>query len=938
MALKEYRRRRDFSRTPEPQGGFADERGDLKFVIQKHSATRLHYDFRLEAGGVLLSWAVPKGPSLDPSVKRLAVQTEDHPFDYRTFEGVIPKGEYGAGPVIIWDEGTFAPTEHGQACFGDRARAEKLMRDGMKKGKISFVLKGKRLQGSWTLFRLANKQKDWILLKHKDEEIETGYEAAQDTDSVVSGRTIEEVRSGLPAAKRNLNVSTVPGVKKSKMPANLDPMLASLADGPFDEADWIYEPKLDGIRAIATIKRGSVKLTSRRGLDLTNQYPEIVESLSSYEQDLILDGEIVALSHKGVPSFQALQQRSGLSNPKDVRRAQEHNPVFYYVFDITHVGQYSLLRATLENRKAILAETLIQDDRVRLVERLPATGHQAYEASVEIGLEGIVGKRLSSTYQPGRRSKEWLKVKAVITSDFVIAGYTEGTGARASTFGSLILGYYNSKGELVYAGGCGTGFNEKMLRHLQQRFQALHTAHSPFRRKVPGKRIVWLKPQLVAEVKFAEWTQDDILRAPVFLRLRPDKAPTECTRDEIIHDVKIEAPTNVVHMHGRNETRQVVDLASARKLKQERGKQPVSVDESLIEQLKTGPAKMVIDVEGHKLSLSNLDKVFWPAFGESKAFTKRDYILYLLRVSPWLLPHCKDRPVTFVRFPNGIKSARFYQKHWERGLPEFAQTIMLYAEQASKDQEYVVCNNLATLLWLAQIADLELHTWQSRIAWGPDGYNLSSTFTGSVKKLEASLLNYPDYLLFDLDPYLYSGKEKQGEEPELHREGFAMTVQAAQWVKRILDNLHIKSFIKTTGKTGLHMYVPIVREFTFDDVRALSQTIAEMVLAEHPDDVTMEWSVPKRTGKVFLDHNMNSRGKTLASIYSPRVSFEAAVSFPVAFDKLHTIYPNDFTMTNVPDLLQKHGDPWADILQQKNDLRKLIAGTTHGTTRRRRSR
>lgn len=933
MALEEYKRKRDFTITSEPEGGATEDAGDLKFVIQKHSARRLHYDFRLEAGGVLVSWAVPKGPSLDPSLKRLAVQTEDHPFDYRNFEGVIPEGEYGAGPVIIWDEGTFAPTEHGQPCFGDRKRAEKLMRDGLRKGKLSFILNGKRLHGSWTLFRLANKQKDWILLKHRDDEVEAGYEASREASSVVSGRTLEQVKNNVPAIKTLEEIGSIPGSRKRKMPAELDAELASLADGPFDEPGWIYEPKFDGIRAIATIKNGKVRLTSRRGLDLTPAYPEITQALSAHDEDMILDGEIVAFSEKGIPSFQALQQRSGLSNGTDIRRAQEQNPVNYYVFDIMHIDKYSLLGVQLEDRKQVLADYLIQSHHIRLVDRLPGSGYEAFQAAVEVGLEGIVGKRLSSTYQEGKRSKDWLKVKAVITSEFVIAGYTEGTGSRASTFGALILGYYDKNGNLSYAGGCGTGFNDKTLRQLQMRFKTLQTSKSPFRQKVPGKRIVWLKPELVAEVKFAEWTQDNMLRAPVFLRLRDDKAPTQCTRDEIVHDVKSEAPKHVVTVQELHDTGQVVDLAAARRKKAHPDQQNRKIDEALEETLKADRKNMVIDVEGNKLSLTNLDKVFWPAFGDRPAITKRDYMLYLLRVSPWLLPHCKDRPVTFMRFPNGINNGKFYQKHWEKGLPDFAQTIMLYAEQAGTDQEYVVCNNLATLLWLAQIADLELHTWQSRIASGPDGNNLPSTFTGSVEKLESSLLNYPDYLLFDLDPYLYSGKEQKGEEPELHREGFQMTVQVARWFKEILDTLGIECFLKTTGKTGLHIYVPIVREFSFDEVRAISGKIAEVVLAEHPHEVTMEWSVSKRTGKVFLDHNMNSRGKTLASIYSPRVSPEATVSFPVTFEELDSIYPNDFTMMDVVPRLRSQGDAWADILQHKNDLKKIVSGESRARRR-----
>jgi bifunctional non-homologous end joining protein LigD len=353
-------------------------------------------------------------------------------------------------------------------------------------------------------------------------------------------------------------------------------------------------------------------------------------------------------------------------------------------------------------------------------------------------------------------------------------------------------------------------------------------------------------------------------------------------------------------------------------------KQPAEL-QAILDQLADARAKTTVEVEGDKLPVTNLDKVFWPGTSDHPPLTKRDYMMYLAKVSPWLLPHMKDRPITFVRFPNGIEGGKFYQKHWEKGLPGFVQTLQLFAEHAAKDQEYIVCNNLPTLLWLAQIADLELHTWQSRIEAGPDALNLPKTFGGSLENLEASLLNYPDFLLFDLDPYLYSGKEKRGDEPELHMKGFKKTVELAKWVKEILDSLKVDSFVKTTGKTGIHMYVPIVRDFTFDEIRALSREIGQIILKQHPNDVTMSWAVVKRTGKVFLDHNMNARGKTLASIFSPRVSPEAAVSFPLSWDEIDDVYPTDFTMHNVPELLQKDGDLWADILDRKNDLRQLLS-------------
>jgi len=923
--LEEYRRKRDFKKTPEPPAQRSQRGGDLKFVIQKHSARRLHYDFRLEVDGVLVSWAVPKGPSTSPGDKRLAIQTEDHPFDYRNFEGVIPAGEYGGGPVIIWDEGVFAAEKDGKVYWGDPDRGQKILREGLKKGKISIFLKGKKLHGSWTLFRLSNKQKDWILLKHKDEFVDTKRDVTSEDRSVVSGRTIEEMRSGESAAKPILEAANLKGARAAKFPREFNPMLATLTDGPFEESGWIYEPKLDGIRAIGLINAGDVTLESRRGLDLTASYPEIAEELSAYDENIIFDGEIVALDQNGRPSFQALQQRSGLTQAADVKKASASTQVYYYVFDLLYVGKHSLMNVPLEERKELLRQTLIPTDKIRLVDKIPADGFTAYQASMEAGLEGIMAKRVDSIYEPGRRSKSWLKVKGTLSSEFIICGYTEGTGSRATTFGSLILGYYKD-GKLYYAGGCGTGFNEKTLQLLYKKFRELKTDKSPFSQKIPGKRIQFIKPVLVAEIKFAEWTKDEILRSPVFMRLRPDKSATDCRRDEVVHEVKEKGRKDMIHKHhDKAQPADVVNLATKRALKESgKLKEPGEL-QAILDQLAEAKEKTIVEVDGNKLPVTNLSKVFWPGTSHHEPLTKRDYMMYLAKVSPWLLPHMKDRPITFVRFPNGIKGGKFYQKHWEKGLPDFVQTLWLFAEHVATDQEYIVCNNLPTLLWLAQIADLELHTWQSRIEAGPDAWSLPKSFGGSVEKLEASLLNYPDFLLFDLDPYLYSGKEKRGEEPELHMEGFKKTIELAKWVKEILDSMHIESFVKTTGKTGIHMYVPIVREFTFDEVRALSGAIGQIILKKRPNDVTMEWAVVKRTGKVFFDHNMNARGKTLASIYSPRVSPEASVSFPLSWDQIDDVYPTDFTMHNVPELLQKNGDLWADILKHKNDLRQLLS-------------
>lgn len=951
--LEEYRRKRDFKLTPEPPAHEVDSSGALKFVIQKHSARRLHYDFRLEVDGVLVSWAVPKGPSFNPADKRLAVQTEDHPLDYAEFEGIIPKGEYGGGPVIIWDEGTYSPDEDGKLYFGDPKKAQEIIKAGLKKGKISFILKGKKLHGSWTLFKLKNTQKDWILLKHKDESASATVDIVQAEDrSVVSGRTIEEMREGKAAAQPLLAIKDLPGAKTAKFPTEYAPMLASLADQPFSRAGWIYEPKVDGIRVIALVNGKKVKLLSRRGIDITAQYPTLVRELSAYgNRKLVLDGEIVALDANGRPSFQELQQRSGLSRDADIKIADQKRPAYFYVFDMVYADGKSLESVMLVDRKAALKQTIAASERIRIIDALADDGFVAFEACMQNGLEGVVAKRADSLYEPGRRSKNWLKVKGTLTSEFLICGYTEGTGGRNQTFGSLIVGYYDKGGKLAYAGGVGTGFNAKLLSELQSRMEPLRTDICPFAKKPPGKKIQWIKPKLIAEIKFAEWTREGILRSPVFMRLREDIKPKEVTRNQIVDADTTEA----VDMEEKKATKktakkkptgggktsspkQRVDVIDMEQHRSKRSAGPLDkTTKEVIEQLSGTEKQLVVEVDGQKISFSNLDKVFWPAHDDLPAYTKRDYALYLAKVAPYLLPHTKDRPITLLRYPNGIKGPKFYQKHWEHKLPEFVSTVMLYGENAGADQEYMTCDNLPTLLWLAQIADIELHTWQARVSPEPDGKHLPLDATGSLDQIEKSILNYPDFLLFDLDPYIYSGKEKQGDEPELNQIAFQKTCDLARWIKEILDPLKIKAYLKTTGRTGLHMYIPVVRNLTFEDVRAISEAIGKLVLAQHPKDVTMDWAVVKRTGKIFLDHNMNSRGKTLASIYSPRVSPQASVSIPVRWEELDKIYPTDFTMNTVIERLDKVGDLWSDILQNKNDLSALMTQAAQYKRSRRRS-
>jgi len=911
MPLEKYREKRDFDKTPEPPPREAHAEGALMFVVQKHAATRLHYDFRLEFGGVLKSWPIPKGPSLNPEDKRLAVMVEDHPLDYASFEGVIPKGEYGAGQVIVWDAGTYSPDEGG-LCFDDREEAERRMQEGLVKGKLSFFLRGHKLKGSFTLVKTRG-ENDWLLIKHRDRFADTDREVTKEDASVICGLTIADMKAGrLPdrsSGRLIVRPCDLEGALRAPFPRSVATMLATLTAKPFSSADWYFEPKLDGVRAVALIREGKARLMSRRGIDTTKVYPGIAAELAQQPSPaLVLDGEIVALDERGVPSFQRLQQRLGLQREVDIRRAELEVPALYYVFDILYAEGYDLRKAPLRERKALLDMILMPGPLVQAVHHFEQDGEAAYLAAVEIGLEGLIAKRKDSVYESGKRSRSWLKIKATQEQEFVIGGYTAGEGARADTFGSLVLGYYDD-GKLTYAGHVGSGFDDLTLRHLKERLEALRTDESPFvvdvrrgpavfgkARKAP---VYWVKPELVAEVKFAQWTEDGLLRAPVFLGLRDDKAPREVRREEV-------APVPAGAATPERSGAAADDVAG------------------VLEQLERKGEKFILLVEGHKIPLNNLDKEFWPAYEGRRPLTKRDLLRYLAQVSPYLLPHMRDRPVTLTRYPDGILGQHFYQKHWEAKLPEFVDTVTLWSDQNAGDGEYLICNNLATLLWLGQLADIELHTWSSRVNPEPDGHDLPLTFSGSRENIERSLLNYPDFIVFDLDPYIYSGKEAKGAEPELNRKAFRKTCEVALWLKDLLDSLSLSSFVKTTGKTGLHIYVPILRRLHYDAVRAAAETVGRFLVRAHPRDITMEWAVGKRTGKVFFDHNQNTRGKTLASVYSPRPSPEAAVSMPVRWDELRDVYPSDFTILNACDRLRETGDLWANILEQKHDLGAML--------------
>ncbi|GAA0720449.1 non-homologous end-joining DNA ligase [Dokdonella soli] len=954
--LGEYSAKRRFEATPEPAPSVPETgAGPLLFVVQQHSARQLHYDFRLECDGVLKSWAVPKGPSLNPDDKRLAVFVEDHPYDYASFEGVIPPGQYGAGEVIVWDCGVYSPDEGGTA-FHDRAEAERRVREGIAAGKLSIQLRGEKLKGSFALVRTKD-AKAWLLIKHKDRFASTADVTAQNR-SVLSGVAVKDLK--VVPVHRMPATQLVPAGKSASMPASFEPMQAEVADAPFSHADWMWEPKLDGYRVLVFIDEHGVRMRSRRGLELAGIFPRLAAELRQQAvHGVILDGEIVAFDASGKPSFSTLQNRFQLKTEREITAADKATPTLFFAFDLLYFEGVDLRKAPYRDRRRYLAQCLLPSP---LIQRVHAAedGVALHTAALASGFEGVVGKRKDSKYEAGKRSPSWLKIKPTHSADFVIGGYTKGKGARAP-LGALLVGYWDDPhpttrsasspplsreagegrrsaassrrvyddGKLRYASHVGSGFDDRTLAQVKARLEPLHSRSCPFAEKpeVNGP-VTWVKPELVAEVNFQRWTEDGSLRAPIFLRLRDDIDPKTVQRVE---------PTRTSSSSSRRKPgssdieEKTLDPGfrrdDERKEKNRTNSESREIDGVLM-QLESTKNSFDLVIYAQRIRLTHLDRVYWPANEalQQPALTKRDLLRYLAQVSPLMLPHLADRPLTMIRMPDGIAGQRFFQKHWTQERPAFVETVTVFSDHKDEQHDYLLCNNLPTLLWLAQSGTLEFHVWHSRAKLGPDAKSKSTDYSSSLEALEASVLNYPDYVVFDIDPYIYSGKEAEGAEPELNTVAFEKGKEIAFALRELLQSMSLEAIVKTSGKTGLHVFVPIRRTLDFDATRHVSELVSRHLMRLHPKDITMEWSVPKRTGKIFMDHNMNVRGKTLNVAYSPRGEPGAPVSMPLTWDELAGAHPLDFRITNVIKQLPRTGDRWIDALKRKQDLERALKG------------
>jgi bifunctional non-homologous end joining protein LigD len=762
-SLQTYRAKRSAGKTPEPMGDTPAGADGRRFVIQEHHATRLHWDLRLEHDGVLVSFAVPNGLPEAPKDNRLAVHTEDHPLEYLEFEGEIPKGQYGAGTMRVWDRGTYEVLK-------------------WERRKIEVLLHGERVQGRYALFPIDKDEdpKNWMI--HRMDP--PADEAA-----------------GAP------------------LPEKIVPMMARTGTLPRDDEQWGFEVKWDGVRAICHSEPGRMRLHSRNLLDITPRYPEVGRlnrALSHHRA--ILDGEIVALDAEGKPSFGALQRRMHVGSESTVRRLAKETPVTYIIFDLLWLDGHSLMELPYTERRARLAELELGDGgRWRVPDYVVGHGEQLLAATEQQGLEGVIAKRLDSKYEPGRRTPSWLKIKNVDRQEVVVGGWVPGDGKRRDRIGALLVGVRDDNGELRHVGRVGTGFTEAELDRLAEKLRPLERADSPFAPggpKIP-RGAVFAEPELVAEVEFREWTDGGQLRAPSYKGLRDDKPAELVVREE----------ANAV----------------------------------------------VAEVGGHQVKLSNLDKVLYPEAG----FTKRDVIDYYARIAPVVLPHLEGRALTLKRYPNGVEAQFFYEKNAPSHRPEWVST----ARVGSID--YVVVDQEATLVWLANLADLELHT--------------SLALVDEPER--------PTLVAFDLDP------------------GPPATVveccRVAELLRGMFEGLGLECFAKTSGSKGMQVYLPLNSAATFAQTKAFSKAVAELLAREEPGLVVARQTKSARTGKVLVDWGQNDVNKTTINVYSLRAMPRPTVSTPVTWDEVRAARkPEDLTF-DAADVLRRvdeHGDLFAPVL------------------------
>jgi bifunctional non-homologous end joining protein LigD len=879
VTLKRYHEKRKFQETPEPVGLLQEARGPLRFVVQLHRATRLHFDVRLELDGTLKSWAVPKGPSNDPQERRLAVMVEDHPLEYQAFEGIIPKGNYGAGTVMVWDNGTYYSRQ-----TPDREESERVLLDGLQKGHITFILEGKKLKGEFALVKLKRGEENaWLLLK-KGDAFANGKDVLEFDRSVLTNRSLDEIAKQAPARKEiwhsqpKAKLPDLGDAPPAGMLRQMKPMLAASTSRPFDRAGWLFEIKWDGYRAIAEIEAGQVRLYSRNQRSLEDRFAPLLAPLQQLGHDAVLDGEVVVLDAAGKPRFQLLQDYA----------KNRQGQLVYCVFDVLYLAGHDLRRLPLVRRKAVLKQILTTGSQLVFSDHVEQHGREFFKLISQQGLEGMMAKEALSPYLVGQRSAAWLKIKIAQRQQAVIAGFTQPGGGRKH-FGSLLLGVYHGR-ELVYAGHVGTGFNETRLRDIGRKLEPLVQAGCPFKKKpLANAPVHWVKPELVCEVSFREWTRDEVMRHPVFLRMLEDRAASSVRKAPEIQPEEIannRPPLDKGGLQGGfPRTTNIEKPPPDPLLVQEGGslsKNPLLVQGGQSE-LKLPTKEGVISIDGRTVKLTNLNKVYWP----EEKFTKRDLVTYYYEIALFILPCLKDRPQSLNRHPNGIHGESFYQKDIEHH-PEWVKTVPVRSESQDKEIRFLLCQDAATLVYMANLGCIEINPWSSRLG----------------------MLEQPDYFVIDLDPEDIA---------------FEAVVDAALAVRRVLDAAGAESYCKTSGKTGLHVYVPLGACCTYEQARQFAEIIARLAHRELPKITSLERNPAKRQKKVYLDFLQNRRGQTLAAPYSVRPHPGATVSTPLRWEEVKRgLDPSQFTIRTMRQRLEETGDLWTPVLSGTIDLVKCL--------------
>jgi bifunctional non-homologous end joining protein LigD len=881
-ALKPYQTKRDFSKTAEPSGEHRVAPSPrLRFVVQKHAARQLHYDLRLEWDGVFKSWAVARGPSIDPADKRLAVEVEDHPLDYGDFEGTIPKGEYGGGTVMVWDRGYWTP------------EGDKPTQDAFKSGDLKFTLEGNKLHGSWVLVRMrgdrfGGKRTNWLLIKHRDAHSQAGGTDAllAEDRSVASGRTMQQIAEGVGKRPKPFMLATtklgsanavwigkgaddraetrVKPVMASTMPKFIEPQLAKLVDRPPDQAGWAHEVKFDGYRAQLRVEKHKAVIRTRKGLDWTDRFAAIAKEASAL-RDCIIDGEIVALDDRQLPNFGALQ--TALSQEKT-------DQLVCYAFDLLFDAKEDLRTLPLSERKARLETFLDQQgasSRIRYVSHLVSNAEAVLASACKMGLEGIISKKLSAPYFSGR-TDSWVKAKCRAGQEVILGGWT----SEGGTLRSLLAGV-NRDGRLVYVGRIGTGYGREVVKTLQPKLQKLTREKSPFTgANAPPKEsnVRWLKPALVAEIEFEGWTDSGMIRQAAFKGLREDKDPAD-----VVTEMPAVEPTPA-------EERTVKSKSDASPPKRARAAPKQSKSAA-----KSAPAAGGSSVFG--VPISKPEKALWPDARDGKPVTKLDLARYYEQVGQWMLPHLAGRPCSLVRAPDGIGGQHFFQRHAMAGMSELFDLVKVRGDKAA----YVQIDRIEALAAVAQIGALELHPWNC----APNDPEAAGR------------------LVFDLDPA-----------PDVT---FDAVIAAAHDIRERLEKIGLVSFCKTTGGKGLHVVTPLLegkKAVAWPVAKNFAHLICAQMAQDSPTRYLDNMSKAKRSGRIFLDYLRNDRTATAVAVLSPRAREGATVSMPVEWREVKKgLDSNAFTVRTAPQLLGKL-KPWKDYANGARSLADAIKRATRG--------